>query len=117
MLYSKRLICISTVIIMLVFILAIPVSAKVTNNSNISTSSLYEPVCLDEYSTMTWPSLSAAKAYYGYDYTYSPCSHYYNYSYYNYYYSFSDGGRLYFYVKYDDDCDPFATPVYESEMK
>ena len=52
MLYSKRLICISTVIIMLVFILAIPVSAKVTNNSNISTSSLYETVCLDEYSTM-----------------------------------------------------------------
>lgn len=47
----------------------------------------------DQFSSRTWSSLSAAKNYYGHDFTYTHCI-----GYYNYYYTFSDGSRMYFRV-------------------
>lgn len=65
--------------------------------SNFLQNSLYESGG-NIYSSCAWPSLSAAKAYYGYDFTYSKCNLHFNGTLYNYYYTFSDNSRCYFRV-------------------
>lgn len=82
--------------------LVAPVSAAGINNGDLSTAVVDIPVYFDEYSSVSWPSLSAAKAYYGYDFVYTPCAHFYNGSYYN-YYTFPSGPKLFFYAQIDDD--------------
>ena len=47
----------------------------------------------DQYGRTDWPSIDAAKKYYGMDWVYTPCD-----GYYNWYYTFSDGSRMYFRV-------------------
>ena len=59
-----------------------------------------QQVAFDQYSGKVWPSLTAAKDYYGYDWTYNSCYKYYNGTLYNYYYSFSDGSKMYLCVDY-----------------
>lgn len=116
MLHLRKLLSMSAVVILVMCILASPVSAAVVDNSEMPTGYSSQPVYLDEYSSYTWSSLTAAKAYYGYDFTYTPCSHFNNGRYYNYYYSFSSGSKLYFYVQMNDD-DILSNPINESEMK
>ncbi len=51
----------------------------------------------DELGFTGWPSLAAAKAYYGLDYSYSYCGG--GGSPYNYFYRFDDGSRMFFGVR------------------
>ena len=112
----KKLVCLFVVVIVLSVILP-SVSAATINNGDIANPSSYQPVCFNEYSTMVWPTLAKAKEYYGYDFSYHSCSHYYNGQYYNYYYDFSNGSKMYFFVSLDDGNDVWSVPEYESELK
>lgn len=53
----------------------------------------------NQYGRTDWPSLSAAKDRYGWDFNYSSCSCYYSGLYFNYYYDFDDGTKMFFGVK------------------
>lgn len=50
----------------------------------------------NRYGYTGWSSLTAAKNYYGHDFTYRSCDVYYCGGYFNYYYLFSEGTRMYF---------------------
>lgn len=65
-----------------------------------STYSNYFESCLydgagNTYSTRTFYSLESAKQYYGYDFTYTPCSVFYNNKLYTHYYTFSNSTKCY----------------------
>ena len=72
----------------------LPLETEVTRIEGV-TSSGYTPVQFaDYYGATNWKSLSQAKAYYGYNYTYYSCGGAGNL--YNYFYCFDDGSRMYF---------------------
>jgi hypothetical protein len=110
----KQLVWLFVVVVMLFSIFPSTFAATIENDGAADTSS-YQPVCFDEYSTRTWTSLAEAKKYYGYDFTYIPCSHYYNGSYYNYYYEYSGNSKMYFFVSLDDGNDVWSISENEAE--
>lgn len=116
----RKSICLPLAITMLLCIFAVPVAAVIAQDPVESVAPAYAPVPIpfDEYSTRIWDTLLDAKNYYGHDFTYIPCNHYYGGSTYNYFYIMESGAKVYLYVKYDDDdgLDPFVIPGYESEM-
>ncbi len=74
----------------------------ISETTNVATASAFYPCFFgsdnNEFSKRVWESLAAAKAYYGYDFVYSPCNVTYGGRYYNYCYAFSEGGYCFFRV-------------------
>ncbi len=102
-----------TVVLLICSIGTVSFAASYSDEENESQSSGQEPVvaalpgfndqiCLDsggnQYSGVIWPTLAAAKCYYGTGHTYYQCNQSYGGSLYNYYYCFSDGLKMFFRV-------------------
>ena len=107
---TKKIVCFMIVFVTLISSLALSAFASTLEGtgSEIETQKIgeYIPVAYD-HSSLVFSTLKSAKGYFGYDYSYYPCYHYYAGITYNYYYVFTDDSRMYFRVS-AVDVDPIT---------
>lgn len=118
----NKSISIILIITMLCSVLSISVNAltfEKKDNSIAPCRVIYRPIgfgLYDQYTDAIFKTIDHAKNRFGWDFTYTPTTHYYLGVYYNWFYSFSDGTKQYFRVLFDDDNDDLTSIIPDEEV-